>query len=1063
MRYDFTELTRVQMPAMMHLLKLGYKYYGKLTENDGGAYDNSLNQFDSDTNILLEVFKRSFVRLNPEHKGEYLQCLREIHNILDNDDLGRSFYEKMLKASSPYKLIDFENIANNEYHVTAEFTCKNGEDEFRPDITLFINGLPLCFIEVKKKDNQNGIVAEIDRMNNKRFPNKKFRRFLNLTQLMIFSNNMEYSAEGGITPVQGVFYCTTARKKAFFNCFREDKHTEKFNNSDYPYSILEYPYLQLDEKEERKILEDFNCSVIKCTEEYQTNCDVDTPTNRVLTSMCSRERLLFLLHYGVVYLNAEKEEDGKRIIIDEKHIMRYQQMLGALAICDKLAKGQNSGIVWHTQGSGKTALSYYLQSILTDFYAKRNTVAKFYFVVDRIDLLNQAAEEFNARGLRVSTPDTREELMQQFRNTQSQENSDGKPEITVINIQRFAEDTQKIDTPAYAANLQRIFVVDEAHRGYKPDGSFLGNLLNADKNAVKIALTGTPLLKEERESWKIFGNYYHTYYYDKSIEDGYTLKIIREDIEKGYKERLTQIMGELDELVQKKQIKKSDIFEHEKYVDEFIRYVIDDMSAFRIVHGDDTLGGMIVATSGPQARIIAERFQKIQEEKNAKVQYESDKTNFKIHLILHDSADKATIRQQVADFKKRMTVDFLVVDKMLLTGFDAPRLKKLYLGKRLKDHTLLQALTRVNRPYKDMHYGYVVDFANISAEFEEVNKAYLEELQRFNDPEEVGGDFGEARVLLSEEEIKEAIAEVKEVLFKLPTDNREEFGDNLQHLTKVQLVVIRKALNNLRELYNITKTYGTEEEKELFARFGDMKKTFDFLKQVQARIDMVNFEEKARNGEENLVSINEALRYIDFVFNKIGTDELDFVSGDEKADLKKLVENTVRKFAENQDQDDPIYIDLRRAFREKFYEYNFKEITDIEEFKQRRRDIEEIYHKLISIDTSNNAIMQRYNGDRKYLRIHKRITEHNQTEKSIISERETEIADFLNKIKRELDNMIYDRQPVLDNETFFRKEALKVVIQTAKALGKKIPVKDSEYIADRIVSQYMEQLDGDVA
>ena len=90
----------------------------------------------------------------------------------------------------------------------------------RPDITLFINGLPLVFIEVKKTNNIGGMVAEADRMTFDRFPNKKFRRFINITQLMIFSNNMEYSTKNGITPIEGAFYCTGSRKKAFFNCFR---------------------------------------------------------------------------------------------------------------------------------------------------------------------------------------------------------------------------------------------------------------------------------------------------------------------------------------------------------------------------------------------------------------------------------------------------------------------------------------------------------------------------------------------------------------------------------------------------------------------------------------------------------------------------------------------------------------------------------------------------------------------------------------------------------------------------------------------------------------------------
>lgn len=175
----FNEATRVQMPAMVHLTRLGYTYFGKITEDMAGTV------YDPDNNILINVFKEQFVRLNPTHAGEAEQTLKTIRQELDNDDIGRSFYEH-LSSVSPVRLVDFEEPKNNTYHFTAEFTCKRDQDEFRPDITLFVNGLPLVFVEVKKPNNHGGMVAESKRMNQKRFPNKKFRRFLNITQLMIF-------------------------------------------------------------------------------------------------------------------------------------------------------------------------------------------------------------------------------------------------------------------------------------------------------------------------------------------------------------------------------------------------------------------------------------------------------------------------------------------------------------------------------------------------------------------------------------------------------------------------------------------------------------------------------------------------------------------------------------------------------------------------------------------------------------------------------------------------------------------------------------------------------------
>lgn len=502
----FNEATRVQMPALVHLTRLGYKYFGKITENIGGVI------YDPDDNILIEVFKKQIDKLNPERRGVGEQLLKDIRQELDNDDLGRSFY-KRLTTESPVRLIDFENPNNNVYHCTAEFTCKRDDDNFRPDITLFINGLPLVFIEVKKPNNAGGMVAESKRMNQQRFPNKKFRRFINITQLMIFSNNMEYDAEGGIVPIQGAFYCTAARASAPFNCFRE----ENPGNLDIAPFIRDYPYRDIDPVVEKQILSEFNCQVIHKTPEYQTNLNINTPTNRIITSMCSPERLLFLLKYGIAYVRMEREVDGKVKSIDQKHIMRYQQFFAAMIVRKKIDGGTKSGVIWHTQGSGKTALSYHLTYVLSDYFAKHNKVAKFYFIVDRLDLLEQAAQEFEARGLEIRTANSRSELMEQFRKNQALEGNSGKPEITVVNIQRFEEDKTKVDLPNYATNLQRVFIIDEAHRGYNPKGSFLANLFDADPNSIKIALTGTPLLKAERASWKVFGKYLHTYYYDKSI------------------------------------------------------------------------------------------------------------------------------------------------------------------------------------------------------------------------------------------------------------------------------------------------------------------------------------------------------------------------------------------------------------------------------------------------------------------------------------------------------------------------------------------------------------------
>lgn len=1066
---QFSEATRVQMPAMVHLTRIGYTYFGKLSEDKNGTV------YDSDTNILLQVFERQFKNLNPGHEGEYLQVLKDIRKELNDDDLGRGFYNR-LKAVSPVKLIDFDNIGNNTFHFTAEFTCKNGQDEFRPDITLFVNGLPLCFVEVKKPNNHGGMLAESARMNKERFPNKKFRRFINITQLMIFSNNMEYDALGGIVPIQGAFYCTGARSSAPFNCFRE----ENLSGQKIAPFHRDYPYKEIDKTVEKQILSDYNCQVIHTSPEYQTNLGFNTPTNRTLTSMCSPERLLYIIRYGIAYVRMEREVDGKIESTDQKHIMRYQQLFASLAIRQKLAEGVKSGVVWHTQGSGKTALSYYLTYILNDFYSKQNKVAKFYFIVDRLDLLEQATQEFEARGLVVSTANTRAELMEQFRNNQAQQGVSGQAEITVVNIQRFAEDKEKVRISDYATNLQRIFILDEAHRGYKPGGCFLANLFDADTDSVKIALTGTPLLKEERASCKVFGNYLHTYYYDKSIADGYTLKIIREDIETSYKERLSDVYDKLETLVQKKDIRKSEIIEHPSYVNELARYIMTDLKEFRKIQGDDTLGGMVICETSEQARrlydVFQEEWQKYQPKPikiklsdgsyvvgEPEVDYKSKYRPLKAGIILHDTDDKETRKQIVKDFKKNMTVDILIVFNMLLTGFDAPRLKRLYFGRKLKDHNLLQAITRVNRPYPGMRYGFVIDFADIKRNFKETNEAYLQELNRFNDVDETGESAATdtfTQVIEDKEEILNQMKKVRQTLFNYTYDNAEEFSSEIStEEDKAVLLDLKQALESAKNMANIVRTFGDDEMKKQFAKL-EITKLPQLLSEVQRRISIINQKEAFNTNEETKTLINEAMMDIEFTFSKIGQEEMRLISGG--VELKEKWQRTISSFTQNFDQDDPEFISLREAFMERFKEHGFV-IDTIAKFNEETQALDEIIGRLQDLQKRNNVLLKKYKGDEKFARVHKRIREVNKQredkgQKPMFSFLDEEIAAILNIIKEDVDAKVYDRNDILKKDAYFGRTVMALINGCLFHFPQIKPeMEDYKFIQTRISQQYINQ------
>ena len=585
------ENTRVKIPAILHLERLGYSYLSLKNAN-----------WDIETNIFTDIFFESIAKLNPDKDLHEIQKYYDKLNLtLENEDLGKYFYELLL--SGEIKLIDFENFENNTFNVVTELTYKNGENEFRPDITLLINGMPLAFIEVKKPNNKDGILAERNRINT-RFSNPKFRKFINLTQILVFSNNMEYDPEG-INYLQGAFYSSTAYKKAIFNSFKEDKEVETLN--------LDKILKSENEKIENFVLKDNNLVVIKHNPEFATNKDPQTPTNRILTSLFSKDRFKTWLKFSIAYV---KNIDGW-----EKHIMRYPQFFATKAIENILNQDKRKGIIWHTQGSGKTALAFYNVRYLTNYFQNQNTNPKFYFIVDRLDLLEQAKKEFTSRGLMVHTVSTKDELLKDFRSNKIIHNTQGNLEITVVNIHKFKEDTGFLNQNSYNQSIQRIYFLDEVHRSYNPNGSFLANLTTSDKKAIIIGLTGTPLIGNNLKSKDLFGDYIHKYYYNSSISDGYTLKLIREGIETNYQIRLQEILQQIK--IKEGDIERRQIYAHKTFVKPMLEYIIKDFQNSRIILGDDSIGGMVVCDSSDQAKLMHEIF----EEKYSQ--------NLSAKLILH--------------------------------------------------------------------------------------------------------------------------------------------------------------------------------------------------------------------------------------------------------------------------------------------------------------------------------------------------------------------------------------------------------------------------------------------
>lgn len=968
------ENSRVKIPALVHLTRLGYKYLSLKQDN---------GKVCPDTNIFKSLFWDGVNRINgcslPEQDIDRL--LGELAIKLSNDDLGRAFYKILLDGINGLRIIDLEDVSRNTYHVVTELTCRNGDDEFRPDITLLINGLPLAFIEVKKPNNRDGIIAEHTRINT-RFSRKVFRRFVNITQLMVFSNNMEYD-DSDPEPIEGAFYASSSYSKLFFNRFREEE----------PQIHTALP--TINSQKEDFILADNNLVSIKGTNEYNTNLSELTPTNRILTSLFSHNRFMMLLKYGFAYVERTNKDGIKTL---EKHVMRYPQFFATKAIEQKLDTGIKHGIIWHTQGSGKTALAFHNVRYLRDYYQKQGKVAKFYFVVDRLDLLTQAGEEFAARGLHVEKVNSKDDFIQNIR-TIGTANNTGEDTITVVNIQKFSTESivRKAD---YDVNVQRVYFLDEAHRSYNPKGSFLANLMASDREAVMIALTGTPLIGDGYNTKDVFGEYIHKYYYNRSIADGYTLKLIREGIKTEYRVKLQSILESLK--MQEGSFKKKDIYAHPKYVSALVDYIVEDFKHSRIALGDSSIGGMIVCDSSDQARAVEETLNAYPEISHV--------------LILHDVDDKETRRGYQDDFKKGK-IDLLVVFNMLLTGFDAPRLKKQYLGRVIKEHNLLQTLTRVNRPYRSFRYGYVVDFADIRAEFDKTNKAYFEELQA-----ELGDEFQRYRdIFKSQEEIEQDIQAIQDKLFMYATDNAELFSQQITALDdKQELLDLRQALDTYKELINIIQLFGYEELAQRFT----MENLHALYTEVNNRIALVNLKQNMQDGEDVSGLLNLALDQIEFHFRKVSESEL--VIADQFQDI---LEKTRRELGRNLDPKDPEYISLLEELKRIFKKKNIEELT-ADEMQRNIQELERIRKAAAQQNLRNQILCAKYQNDVKYMRAHKRIKD----APPLIGS-DPVIFGVLMGIKAAVDRKVLKNQHMMDNPAYFSREVMPEIIQSCRSNG----------------------------
>ena len=358
----------------------------------------------------------------------------------------------------------------------------------------------------------------------------------------------------------------------------------------------------------------------------------------------------------------------------------------------------------------------------------------------------------------------------------------------------------------------------------------------------------------------------------------------------------------------------------------------------------------------------------------------------------------------------------------------------------------MQALTRVNRTYRDFRYGYVVDFADITSEFEATNKAYFDELNA-----ELGDEIATySNLFKSEKEIKAEIEAIKDVLFRFDVENAEVFSQQISEIQdRKEVLEIKKALANARELYNLIRFSGRYELLGMI----DFQQLNVLYREVGNHLDLLNLKENLEGEGDTANLINLALEDVLFMFNKVSEEEL--ILADR---LKDILRKTREAMARNFDQIDPVFISLREELERLFKTKKLHEVSQ-EEMQANIGALRKIHERVKELNRKNDQLKAKYHHDPKYTRVHKRMMESH-----ALSTKERQIHDALLGVKSQADQFVLQNTQILNNESYFDSQMIRLVVDQFRT-QRSIPLnaETSRFINQLVVNEYRDEFYGRVA
>ena len=930
-----------QIPALQMLVNLGYTYLSPAEAERlrGGKRFNVLledvlrKQLKEINSIKVSATKTSIftddniergilvLKNLPMNEGYIVAC-EKAYNLLT---LGHALEQSIDgdKKSFTLQYIDWKNISNNVFHVTEEFSVirSNSKEHYRPDLVLFVNGIPLCIIECKRPDMKEPLKQAISQ-------HLRNQQEDGIRSLFVYSQLTLSIA------TQEAAYATNATPEKFWA-----KWLEKFSNEEeeqnFKNQLTELKNKPLSDKVKEQLFSDRFKYVRQYFDALEQEQILPTEQDNYLFGLCRPERLMDIVFNFILFDNGEKK------------VARYQQFFAIKKSMQRIKNVEGGkrkgGVIWHTQGSGKSLTMVMLAQAIAMESSIRNP--KIVLVTDRTDLDNQITGTFRKCGKFVENATTGQRLVELL------ENKSDAVVTTIIN--KFVAAVKKINTPLESHDI--FVLVDEGHR--TQHGTFNIDMQKTLPNACFIAMTGTPLFIKDKSTAEKFGGLIDTYTVDQAVKDNAVVPLLYEGrlaLQSVNASPIDTFFGMVSEPLteyQKADIKKKFArYDHLNSAEQKMRMIAWDISYhFRDNwQGKTPFKGQLVCDRKENAIKYKEYLDEIgivssdvlisaiDEREGEESAYEksTEKENrFWKKMLDEHGNSKSYEKNIISRFKNQKDPEIIIVVDKLLTGFDEPKNTVLYLTRNLQSHKLLQAIARVNRIYADKEFGYIIDYYGVIENLDDALQMYSS-FKEFDD-EDLAGTLTNIS-----DEIKKLPQKHSDLwdIFKTITNRRD--AEAYQQLLKDEAIRVffydklaafakslKLALSSIQFHKNVEEKTINRYKEDLtmflklrlavLERYSDVINYKQYEGQIQKLIDTHITTERIETITE-LVNIFDKDKFQQEVENTTG----------KAAKADKIASRTAKHIAEKMDEDPAFYKKFSQMLKETIADYEAKRINE---------------------------------------------------------------------------------------------------------------------------------------